>query len=77
MKYSVKCKTLHKSEALLSFKNSTEGLPAGGTVVKFAHSAAVARGSLVRIPRGGGRAGGGMGVGGAAWQAMLWQASHI
>ena len=41
---------------------------AGGAVVKFAHSASVARGSPVQIP-------------GAdpptTYQAMLWQVSHL
>ena len=44
------------------------GVLPGGTMVKFAHSALVARGTLVQIP-------------GAdlctSCQAMLWQVSHI
>ena len=40
----------------------------GGTVVKFAHSASAVQGSLVQIP--------GVDLH-TAYQAMLWQASHM
>ena len=45
-----------------------KGGPAGGTAVKFTHSALAAQGSLVQI----------LGVYlHTACQAMLWQASHL
>ena len=52
---------------VIAYKNLPWGQP-GGAVVRFTHSASLARGSPVWI------------LGAdlhTAWQAMLWQASHI
>ena len=50
-----------------TLQDEEEGWP-GGAAVKLVHSTSVARGSLVQV----------LGTDlGTAYQAMLWQASHI